>query len=216
VRHAIFITTRSSEISEYTAQSANSPPNHDRMGSQISYELSSQFVREHLTSALFATCLKIGVFGRLTGEIPWYQSSDNPDLRAHTPTTPLEILFSSVDNSPPNSIEALEWNQTKILRDITLSSEKTQRNPTRIFEHQREKLKELAVTQDSIRRIRAAQDPQLRVYTKRQIKPLSKDGILRPRDANGSIKQRKEKEKAANKRMIDREVERAYGIPASQ
>jgi exonuclease VII large subunit len=144
------------------------------------------------------------------------QILDNPDLRAHTPTPPLEILSSSVENSPPNTIEALERNQTKILRDITLSSEKTQQNPTRIFEHQREKLQELAVTQDSIWRIRPAQDSQLRVYTKRQIKPLSKDGILRPRDANRSIKQRKEKEKAANKRWIDWEVERAYGIPASQ
>jgi hypothetical protein len=73
------------------------------------------------------------------------QLLDNPDLRAHTPTPPLEILSSSVENSPPSTIEALERDQTKILRDITLSSEKTQRNPTRIFEHQREKLEELAV-----------------------------------------------------------------------
>jgi hypothetical protein len=41
------------------------------------------------------------------------------------------------------------------------------------------------------------------VCTKRQVKPFSQDGILRPRDANRSIKQRKGKEIAANKRRID-------------
>jgi hypothetical protein len=135
--------------------------------------------------------------------------------RTPSPFRP-EILSSSVENSPPNTIEALERNQAKIIRDITLSSEKTQRNLTRIFQHQREKLEELTMTQDSIRRIRAAQDPQRRVYTKRQVKPLSQDGILRPRDANRSIKQRKEREIAAEKRRVDREAERVFGFKPSQ
>jgi hypothetical protein len=72
------------------------------------------------------------------------------------------------------------------------------------------------MTQDSVRRIRAAQDPQHRVYTRRQVKPLSQDGILRPRDANRSIQQRKEKENATDKRRIDREAERMYGFKPSQ
>ncbi|KAJ6012381.1 transposase [Penicillium canescens] len=91
-----------------------------------------------------------------------------------------------------------------------------QRNLTRIFSHQREKLEELVMTQDSIQRIRAAQDPQRRPYTKRQVKPLSQDGILRPRDANRSIKQRKEREIAAEKRKVDREAERVFGFKPSQ
>jgi hypothetical protein len=121
-----------------------------------------------------------------------------------------------VETSPPNTIEALERNQAKILRDITSSSAKAQQNLMRIFQHQREKLEELAMTQDSIRRIRAAQAPQRRVYTKRQVKPLSQDGILRPRDANRSIKERKEKENAVEKRRIDKAAEKAYGFKPSQ
>jgi hypothetical protein len=72
------------------------------------------------------------------------------------------------------------------------------------------------MTQDSIRRIRAAQAPQRRVYTKRQVKPLSQDGILRPRDANRSIKERKEKEIAIEKKRVDKESERIYGFKPSQ
>jgi hypothetical protein len=68
------------------------------------------------------------------------------------------------------------------------------------------------MTQDSIRRIRAAQGPQRRLYTKRQVKPLSQDGILKPRDANRSIKQRKEKEKVADEKKLDKKIERVYGI----
>jgi hypothetical protein len=121
-----------------------------------------------------------------------------------------------VENSPPDTIEALERNQAKIIRDLTTSLEKTQRNLTRVFQHQREKLEELAMTQDSIRRIRAAQGPQRRVYTKRQVKPLSQDGILRARDANRSIKKRKEKENATEKKKLDQQVERALGFKPSQ
>jgi hypothetical protein len=44
-----------------------------------------------------------------------------PDLRADTPTPPPDILSSSVENSPPDTIEELERNQAKILRDLTLS-----------------------------------------------------------------------------------------------
>jgi hypothetical protein len=54
------------------------------------------------------------------------------------------------------------------------------------------------------------------VYTKRQVKPLSQDGILRARDANRSIKKRKEKENAAEKKKLDQQVERALGFKPSQ
>ncbi|OKP10291.1 hypothetical protein PENSUB_4287 [Penicillium subrubescens] len=100
--------------------------------------------------------------------------------------------------------------------ELRSAKQKTQRNLRKAFLHQREKFEELAMTQDSIRRIRAAQAPQRRVYTKRQVKPLSQDGILRPRDANRSIKERKEKENAAEKRRIDKAAEKAYGFKPSQ
>jgi hypothetical protein len=72
------------------------------------------------------------------------------------------------------------------------------------------------MTQDSIRRIRAAQAPQRRVYTKRQVKPLSQDGILRPRDANRSIQERKAKENAALERKLDKQFEFAHGFKPSK
>jgi hypothetical protein len=84
-----------------------------------------------------------------------------PELRSAKRTLSLSLqeLSSSVENSPPNTIEALERNHAKILRDIAINSEKTQRNLSKAFLHQREKFEELAMTQDSIRRIRSAQAP---------------------------------------------------------
>jgi hypothetical protein len=102
------------------------------------------------------------------------------------------------------------------MRDIREDLVKAQRNIAKNFKHQLDKFEELAMTQDSLRRVRAAQDPQRRVYTKRQVKPLSQDGILRARDANRSIKKRKEKENAAEKKKLDQQVERALGFKPSQ
>lgn len=139
-----------------------------------------------------------------------------PELRSYIRTPSLEILSSSVENSPPTTIKALERNQAKIIRDIREDLVKAQRNIAKNFKHQLDKFEELAMTQDSLRRVRAAQDPQRRVYTKRQVKPLSQDGILKPRDANRSIKERKEKENAIEKRRIDKAAEKAYGFKPSQ
>ncbi|KAI3092914.1 hypothetical protein CBS147333_10169 [Penicillium roqueforti] len=139
-----------------------------------------------------------------------------PELRSGVRTPSPELLSSSIENSPPATIEVLERNHTKIIRDIKENSVKTQRNIAKAFKHQLDQLEELAMTQDSLRRVRAAQDPQRRVYTKRQVKPLSQDGILKPRDANRSIQQRKEKELAANKRRVDKEIAKAYGFKPSQ
>jgi hypothetical protein len=105
-----------------------------------------------------------------------------PELPGRTPTPPL-LLSSSVENSPPATIEALIRNQAKVMKDITEISEKTKRNLTKVFQHQMEKLEELQMTQEAIRRIRTAQEPQRRNYTKRQVKPLSSNGILKTRDA---------------------------------
>jgi DDE superfamily endonuclease/Tc5 transposase DNA-binding domain len=141
-----------------------------------------------------------------------------PDLHSadRTPSPALDQLSSSIENSPPNTVEALARNEAKILRDIATSSEKAERNLARYFQHTREKIEELAMTQDSLRRVRAAQEPQRRKYTKRQVKPLSQDGILRVRDANRSIQQRKEKENAAEKKKLDKQVEKALGFKPSQ
>jgi hypothetical protein len=47
-----------------------------------------------------------------------------PELRSYIRTPSLEILSSSVENSPPTTIEALERNHAKILRDLYINSAK--------------------------------------------------------------------------------------------
>jgi hypothetical protein len=110
-----------------------------------------------------------------------------------SPTPPL-LLSSSVENSPPAIIKALTRNQAKIMKDITNISDKTKRNLTKVFQHQMQKLEELKMTQEAIYRIRTAQAPQHRLQTRRQVKPLSSNGILKTSDAVRSIQDRKRKE----------------------
>jgi hypothetical protein len=126
-------------------------------------------------------------------------------------TTPPQLLSSSVENSPPATIEALARNQAKIMRDLDLLSEKAKRNLTKVFHHQMTKLEELQMTQQTICRIRAAQEPKRRNNTKRQIKGLGSDGILRVQDAIRSIKVRKEKDLAREKKRLSKQFKKVYG-----
>lgn len=141
-----------------------------------------------------------------------------PDLESatRTPSPPPNLSSSSVENSPPNTIEALEKNQAKIYKHLDSLSDKMQRDISKTLAHQRQKLEELAMTQDTIRRIRSAQEPHRRQYTKRQVKPLSQDGILKPRDANRSIRARKEKDAATEERKLAKQFEKIYGYKPTQ
>ena len=141
-----------------------------------------------------------------------------PDLQSatHTPSPPPNISSSRVENSTPNTIEALEKNQAKIYKHLNSLSDKMQRDITKILAHQRQKLEELAMTQDTIRQIKSAQEPQRRQYTKWQVKPLSQAGILKPRDANGSIRARKEKDAATEERKLAKQFEKIYGYKPTQ
>ncbi|KAJ6110213.1 transposase [Penicillium sp. IBT 16267x] len=82
--------------------------------------------------------------------------------------------------------------------------------------HQREMAEELSMTRDTIQRIKAAQVPVRRKYTKRQIKPLSQTGVLSTRDANRSIKVRKEEEAAKQERKLARQFKKVYGYEPTQ
>lgn len=64
---------------------------------------------------------------------------------------------------------------------------------------------------NTITRIRAAQEPIQRSKTKRQIKGLSHTGILTTRDANRSIATRKTKEATAEERRFAKDYEKRYG-----
>jgi hypothetical protein len=77
--------------------------------------------------------------------------------------------------------------------------------------HQREIAEELSMTRDTIQRMSAAQTPVRGKYTKRQVKPLSQTGILTTRDANRSIKVRKQEDLAKEERKLARQFKKLYG-----
>ena len=138
-----------------------------------------------------------------------------PDLRGYDSCTPspppTAPSSSSVDITPPKSIEALEKNQGKIIKHLNTFLPKIQRDLRKIFDHQRSKLAELQMTQDTITRIRTTQEPLQRRHTKRQVKPLSQTGVLSPRDANRSIAVRKAKEAAAGEKRLRKQWKEVYG-----
>jgi hypothetical protein len=76
--------------------------------------------------------------------------------------------------------------------------------------------KRLRMAEATVSRIRAAQEPLRRPITKRQVKPLSYTGILSVRDANRSIKNRKEKEAAAEQRKLAKQTKQATGLVMPQ
>lgn len=102
------------------------------------------------------------------------------------------------------------------MKDLTELSERTKRNLSKVFQHQMEKLEELKMTQEAICRIRTAQAPQHRNYTKCQVKPLGSNGILKTRDAIRSIKVRKEKDNQREQKKLAKQFEKVYGFAPTQ
>ena len=138
-----------------------------------------------------------------------------PDLQswgARTPSpSPNLLTSSSVENTPPKSIEAIKKNQSKILKHIGGTTPKLQRDLAKIFTHQQIAAENLRMANDTIVRIRAVQEPLQRQITKRQVKPLSQTGVLKPCDANRSIKVRKEKETATKEKRLAKQWKKIYG-----
>jgi hypothetical protein len=66
---------------------------------------------------------------------------------------------------------------------------------------------------ETINQIRAAQAPLRHQYTKRQVKLLSQNGILKFHDANQSIASRKAKDAATEERHLQRLWEKVHGKP---
>jgi hypothetical protein len=75
---------------------------------------------------------------------------------------------------------------------------------------------ELAMTQETIRQIRAAQQPIRRQYNNRPVKVLSHTGILTTRDNNRSIKTRREAELAKEERKLARQYKKVHGYTPTQ
>jgi hypothetical protein len=142
-----------------------------------------------------------------------------PDLRSwgsHTPSTPPNLSSSSIENSPPKSIDLLERNQAKIIKHLDTVDNKLKRNISRVLTHAKEAAEELEMTRDTIRRIRAAQQPIQRRKPKRQVKLLSQTCILTTRDANRSIVVRKDEELAKEERKLARQFKKVYGYEPTQ
>jgi hypothetical protein len=143
-----------------------------------------------------------------------------PDLDKNTtPSTPSPSRrpsSSSIDISPPRTIQALKKNQAKLSRltaTIADLTPKQIRNIDHFIEHSRIAAEEGAMFKEIINQIRAAQAPLRRQYTKRQVKPLSQNGILKLRDANRSIASRKAKDAATEERRLQRLWEKVHGKP---
>jgi hypothetical protein len=79
-----------------------------------------------------------------------------------------------------------------------------------------EKLEELRMTQEVIYRIRTTQAPQRRNYTKRQVKPLGSNGILKTRNAIQSIKVRKEKDNKREQKKLAKQFKKVYSFAPTQ
>lgn len=143
-------------------------------------------------------------------ELPILQA---PNLRAYgSPTPPpTAISSSSIEYSPPKSVEALRRNQEKLSKHADLLTPKLQRNLDRIFHHNQIALDHLAMANDTIAQIRATQAPLRRQITRRQVKPLSQTGILKRSDACRSIAARKAKEAATERKRLEKQWEKVYG-----
>jgi hypothetical protein len=147
----------------------------------------------------------------------WEQVPDiyAPDLDETTPSTPPSrpASSSSIDISPPRTIQALKKNHAKLSKHADLLTPKLQRNLDRIFKHNQIAAEHLAMANETISRIRAAQAPLQRRITKRQVKPLSQTGILTVRDANRLIASRKAKDTVIEERRLNKLWEKVHGKP---
>lgn len=140
-----------------------------------------------------------------------------PDLRPYGERTPPPTQFSSssIENSPPKSVQALEKNQKKLskLFDADSISPKLQRGLQRVLKHNKIIAERAELSNAIIHRMTAARAPLRRKYTKRQLKPLSSSNVIELQDANHSIKDRKAKEAIQEEKRLVKQYTKMYGKP---
>ena len=153
---------------------------------------------------------------KLQDALPSIPELSAPDLRAYGESTPQPNLSSSsVENTPPKSTQALEKNQkklSKIFKTETLTP-KLQRGLQRAFYHHKRTAEELAMMSDTVGRIKEVQAPRRRRITKREILRIGDSGILSTKDANRSMKVRREKEAIQEKKKLNKQWTKLYGKP---
>ena len=153
---------------------------------------------------------------KLQDALPSIPELSAPDLRAYGESTPQPNLSSSsVENTPPKSTQALEKNQkklSKIFKTETLTP-KLQRGLQRAFYNHKRTAEELAMMSDTVGRIKEVQAPRRRRITKREILRIGDSGILSTKDANRSMKVRREKEAIQEKKKLNKQWTKLYGKP---
>jgi hypothetical protein len=88
---------------------------------------------------------------------------------------------------------------------------KLQRGLQRAFYHHKRTAEELAMMSDTISRMREVQAPRKRQITKREIPKIGDSGILSTKDANRSMKTRREKEAIQEKKRFEKQWTKLYG-----
>ena len=98
-----------------------------------------------------------------------------PDLRSYdysTPSPETDFSSSSIDNSPPNSVEELQKNLAKLSKRAGTFSPKTQRNIDRIAHHGEVLINQLNNLNRTITEMTAIQQHINRHNTKRHNKEI--------------------------------------------
>ncbi|KAI3222258.1 transcriptional regulator family: Centromere protein B, DNA-binding region [Penicillium roqueforti] len=156
------------------------------------------------------------VIQKLQDTLPPISDLLAPDLRAYGETTPPpNISSSSVENTPPKSAQDLEKNQKKLSKIFTTDSlaPKLQRGLQRAFYHHKRTAEELAMMSDTVSRMREIQAPRKRKITRREVPKIGDSGILSTKDANRSLKTRREKEAIQEKKRLDKQWTKLYSQP---
>ena len=122
------------------------------------------------------------------------------------------LSLSSIELSPPKSINILKKNCQKLLKIAPSLILKQQRNLERIFYYNKIIVKQTALLNQIISRIVAIRTPIERKYTKRQIKLLNNSRILSIKDTNRSIYNRRKKEAKQEDRRLIRLLRKTYSL----
>ncbi|KAJ5267694.1 transcriptional regulator family: Centromere protein B DNA-binding region [Penicillium angulare] len=140
------------------------------------------------------------------------------DLR-NTPSPPPEnLLSSSLENTPSKTIEDVQKRRQKLapLMELDGVTPKLKRRFEQVLTEMNFHVEAIQNASTTIAKMAQIQAPRAKKTTKRQLLNLKNDGILRVKDANRSIAERREKEDAAEERRVAREIKKRDAKTPSQ
>ncbi|KAJ5742297.1 transcriptional regulator family: Centromere protein B DNA-binding region [Penicillium manginii] len=148
----------------------------------------------------------------LEKEMPIFDDLVIPDYAIHGEKTPPPEFpsSSSVEATPPKSMEKRLKNYAKCA-NIPGIQPKHQRNIDRIFQYAEIDAERATIASDTVAKMAAIRTPLQRRKSKRQIKPLSQNGILSIKDANRSIATSALKRERTAKTKLRNAYKKQYG-----